>query len=42
MLLAALVLVSSGKGRIKSALVQAFFPLITIVLVIIEVVTATP
>lgn len=42
MLLAALVLVSSGKGRIKSALVQALFPLITVVLVIIEVVTATP
>jgi putative membrane protein len=42
MVLAALVLVSSGRGRVKSAIVQALFPLITVVLVIIEWVTATP
>ena len=41
MVLAALALLSSGRGKIKAALVQAFFPLLTIVLVIIELVTGT-
>jgi putative membrane protein len=42
MVLAALVLISSGPGKFKSAIVQALFPLLTVVLVIIELVTATP
>jgi putative membrane protein len=42
MILAALALVSSGPGRLRAAFVQALFPLITVVLVIIQLVTATP
>ncbi|PSL39017.1 putative membrane protein [Labedella gwakjiensis] len=42
MVLAALALVSSGPGRWKSAIVQALFPLVTVVLVIIELITSTP
>jgi putative membrane protein len=34
MLAAAIVLASSGKGRLRAALVQGFFPLITVVLYI--------
>jgi putative membrane protein len=39
MVAAALALVSSGRGRVKSALVQATFPLLTIVLVLITLAT---
>ncbi|RWZ55377.1 DUF1304 domain-containing protein [Labedella populi] len=41
MVAAALVLVTSGRGRIRSALVQATFPLLTIVLVLVQLATTT-
>jgi putative membrane protein len=40
MVAAALVLVTSGRGRVRSALVQATFPLLTIVLVLVQLATS--
>ncbi|MFU8945833.1 DUF1304 domain-containing protein [Mycetocola zhadangensis] len=36
MFAAAVVLVTSGKGRVRAALVQGFFPLVTIVLYLVS------
>lgn len=40
MLAAAIVLLTSGKGRLRGALIQGTFPLITIVLYVVAQVTA--
>lgn len=40
MVAAALVLVTSGRGKVRSALVQATFPLLTIVLVLVQLATS--
>lgn len=41
MILVALALISSGRGKLRAAFVQSLFPLITVVLVIVELVTGS-